>query len=273
MVVANGLTIDFGATVTGELIITSPDDPTRPVVNNGSIIGESLSAPVTLTGYVKGVGTCDNCVITGTDAPGFSPAAVNRGSVSYQGELEIEIGGLSAGSEFDQLNHVLGAGVADLGGVLDVDFINGFTPSAGDTFEIITAASVLDTFDTVRLPPVPGDLHWFVNYGAMSVELVSTYSADFDEDGDVDDDDLIAWEGGFGDLPATHMTGDANSNSAANGFDFLAWQRQYGSGGGAAAASAAPEPSSVTLIMLGFFGRLLATSPHFCKRTPEPWLP
>jgi hypothetical protein len=57
---------------------------------------------------------------------------------------------------------------------------------------------VFDVFDTVNLPALPGDLLWFVNYSATSVELVSTYGADFDEDGDVDDDDLTSWQGGFG---------------------------------------------------------------------------
>ena len=88
---------------------------------------------------------------------------------------------------------------------------------------------MLGVFDTVNLPVLPGDLLWFINYGATTVELVSTFGADFDEDGDVDNLDLAAWEGGFGSTPAVHMTGDANANALASGFDFLTWQRQFGS--------------------------------------------
>jgi hypothetical protein len=201
---------------------------------------------------VKGVGTFNNVSFSGTHAPGLSPTELNVGNVEYRNTatLEIEIGGLSSGSAFDKINST---GIVNLDGTLDVQFINGFTPSAGDTFEIITAASVIDTFDTLILPSLPGDLLWFLNYGATSVELVSTFAGDFDEDGDVDDDDRIAWEGGFGSAPAVHMTGDANANALAGGFDFLTWQRQFGSGGGAALAAATtiPEPSSLLLAALG----------------------
>jgi hypothetical protein len=126
-------------------------------------------------------------------------------------------------------------------------------PTAGDTFEIITAASVLGVFDKVNFPALPGELLWFINYGATSVELVSTFGADFDEDGDVDDDDLVVWEGGFGSVPAIHMTGDANSSATATGFDFLTWQRQFGYGAAAPLAVPAtiPEPSSLLLAALG----------------------
>ena len=104
----------------------------------------------------------------------------------------------------------------------------------------------------INLSSLPGDLLWFVNYGATSVELVSTFGADFDEDGDVDGDDLAAWEGGFGSAPAAHMTGDANANALATGFDFLIWQRQFDNGGVTAAAAATiPEPSSLLLTALG----------------------
>jgi hypothetical protein len=140
-----------------------------------------------------------------------------------------------------------------LGGTLNISLTNGFIPSAGDTFEIITAASIVNSFDLINLPSLPGDLLWFVNYDATSVELVSTYAADFNEDGNVDDDDFAAWEGGFGITPATHMTGDANANALASGFDFLTWQRQFGSGGGAplTAATTIPEPSSCYMLLMG----------------------
>lgn len=150
-----------------------------PFVSNGNITGTDPNAPITLSGYVKGVGTCDNCIITGTDAPRFSTAAVNRGSVNYNRMLEIKIGGTSPGSGFDQLNHILGAGVADLGGVFEVQLTDGFTPTAGDTFEIITAASVLDTFDSELLPTLGGGLAWLVDYQPTSVLLSVGLAGDF----------------------------------------------------------------------------------------------
>ncbi|TWU28477.1 hypothetical protein [Bythopirellula polymerisocia] len=232
--VANGAVIDFTDNVTGEGLISSPDDSTKPIINNGSIVGDSLLNPITLNGYVKGVGTCDNCNITGTDAPGFSPAAVNRGSVSYNGTLEIEIGGLNPGSDFDQLNHILGAGIADLGGRLDVSLINSFMPSIGDSFEIITAVDVDDVFAVENLPPI-GGLLWNVNYNATNVVLavVSPFSADFDQDGDVDGNDFLVWQRN----PSVGSLGD--------------WQTQHGNVLPLAAiANVVPEPASLTLFFL-----------------------
>ena len=76
---------------------------------------------------------------------------------------------------------------------------------------------------------------------------------DFNEDGNVNGDDLADWDAGFGSTPATHMTGDANKDAAANGFDFLAWQEQHGNSGGVAGdATVVPEPTTTALALVGF---------------------
>ena len=147
---------------------------------------------------MKGVGTLDNVDVTGTFAPGFSPATVTLGSVAYAGQLEIELGGTALGS-FDRLEHTLGAGIAQLGGSLIVSLINGFVPALGDTFEFLTAnGGVNGTFAAETLPSLAGGLGWNVNYAANSVVLEVTaapsFTADFDEDGDVDGDDLTEWQ-------------------------------------------------------------------------------
>jgi len=64
-------------------------------------------------------------------------------------------------------------------------------PSAGDTFEIITAASILGKFSTEILPALPSSLEWFVSYSGTSVELISTFAGDFDFDVDVDGADFL----------------------------------------------------------------------------------
>ena len=66
--------------------------------------------------------------------------------------------------------------------------------------------------------------------------------ADFDLDGDVDGDDLLIWENGFG----VDASGDANGNGITDGLDFLAWQRQFtGDLGSASTLSSIPEPATV----------------------------
>ena len=189
----------------------------------------------------------------GTLVIGNSPGTtVVEGDYTLAGSgiLEVDLFGAggAAGVDFDLLD-VLGD--AMLGGTLDVSLQGGFTPSAGDRFEFLTATSVLGTFDALNLPPLPGDLHWYVNYGATSVELVTTHAADFNEDGIVDIDDAVVWKSNYGTWPADHGSGDANANSFTDGSDFLAWQRQCGMGSTVAAPinTAVPEPSTALLLI------------------------
>ncbi len=80
---------------------------------------------------------------------------------------------------------------------------------------------------------------------------------DFDYDGDVDGDDLSAWEAGNGISSGASMdSGDADGDGDVDGSDFLAWQLHVtGSLPLATAESAAvPEPASVGLFLLGLLG-------------------
>jgi len=84
--------------------------------------------------------------------------------------------------------------------------------------------------------------------------------ADFDTDGDVDNFDLIKWEGDFG----VNNGSDADVDGDSDGRDFLIWQRQQGVIVGTASALgssvAVPEPSSLVLM---FFAILFPTFPAF----------
>jgi hypothetical protein len=262
---ANGLTLNFGGNITGFGAIMTPNSAAAPLTNNGHIAGNSLAEPITLAGYVRGVGTLDNVVITGTDAPGFSPATVVRGSVAYDGALEIEIGGAAPGS-FDRIEHLLGAGVADLGGALDVSLLGGFEPEVGQFIPFIYAmGGVFNSFDAVNLPTLVGGKALQLVYGEtiVGVEVVPTFTADFDGDGDVDDHDLAVWEAAFG----LNDLADADADGDSDGHDFLAWQQQYASGLQPLAVShAAPEPASLTQLTIAL--NLLA-----CRLLKKPMGP
>src|SRR3989304_5989884 len=85
------------------------------------------------------------------------------------GLLEIELGGTLPGSQFDRL--VVG-GTASLGGTLDIDLVNGFTPSAGQSFQFLTAAGgVSGTFASTLFPTLPGGLTWNLLYNMRVVAL------------------------------------------------------------------------------------------------------
>lgn len=75
-------------------------------------------------------------------------------------------------------------------------------------------------------------------------------AGDFDEDGDVDQGDLAAWQLGYGTSSgAEHHKGDADGDGDVDGRDFLVWQRQYGSSMLQAATLAVPEPAGLLLMV------------------------
>lgn len=85
-------------------------------------------------------------------------------------------------------------------------------------------------------------LAWWVG------DTTSPIPGDFDDDGDVDEDDLTQWKGDFG----INGDSDANGDGVSDGSDFLAWQRNYGFGVPSSPASAAvPEPAAWMLATIG----------------------
>jgi hypothetical protein len=181
-----------------------------------------------------------------------APAAVNLGSVAYVGTLEIEIGGTLPGSGYDQLNHVIGGGMAFLGGALEVTLWGGFSPAAGDQFEFLTASGgVSGVFTSASYPALSPGLDWQLVYGpnavALNVVAQASYTADFDEDGDVDGEDLVQWKAGYA-IGSQRGDGDADADGDVDGSDLITWQQQVGSGTAAVAgASEVPEPAAWTL--------------------------
>ena len=167
-----------------------------------------------------------------------------------------------AGAEHDQL---VVAGEASLDGTLLVSFLDNFTPTAGDAFEILTAGDgVRGAYATELLPALVDGKRWRVDYNPTSVvlEVLPALEADFDEDGNVDGDDLVRWKAGFGaGGSATHMQGDADGNAYVDGADCLTWQRQLGSGIEAHVTSRhIPEPVAVTLAFFASCGLAICRS-------------
>jgi len=70
-------------------------------------------------------------------------------------------------------------------------------------------------------------------------------SADFDEDGDVDNDDLGIWETYYG----VNALADADGDNDSDGFDFLLWQEQFT--GPLSTLATVPEPGTMTLLLAG----------------------
>ncbi|MBI4331411.1 MAG: hypothetical protein HY673_09035, partial [Chloroflexi bacterium] len=97
-----------------------------------NINGGTLSGSGTITGNVSNAGVA---------SPGSSPGILNitgNYTQTASGILNVEIGGLTPGDQFDQINIT---GSASLDGTLNVTAINNFTPAGGNSFQIMSFAS------------------------------------------------------------------------------------------------------------------------------------
>ena len=243
-----------------------------PLVNNGVVAGPAAPAALTFIGPVSGIGSfTGNIRILDSLSPGNSAAAVSFEHISLgdQALLTIELGGLIPGVEYDRL---VATGAALLDGAMQVKFINGFSPQGASSFDILDWTNLSGAFDSLALPALTGSLAWNTSQlyttGVISVVDAITYSADFDEDGDVDAADLSQWEGDFG----LNALSDADDDGDSDGADYLAWQRQVGSGVREVLASqGVPEPASVGLIGVLLPVLAAAARRRFRRAAPPTW--
>ena len=83
------------------------------------------------------------------------------------GTLNISVAGSAAG-KFGEL--AVSNGVS-LGGTLSIKLVNGFVPTIGENFTILTGSAVSEKFATVKGTSINSGEHFQVNYNAASVTL------------------------------------------------------------------------------------------------------
>ena len=106
-----------------------------------AVTGGSLSGVGTVTANVSNSGQIN----PGNGGAG-TLAIVGTYTQAAGGTLNIELGGLTAGSQHDQLTV---SGAATLNGTLNVTLINGFSPAVNDNFIVLTFASRSGAFSTI----------------------------------------------------------------------------------------------------------------------------
>jgi filamentous hemagglutinin family protein len=148
--------------------ITVPSSGTLSL-NGGSVTATSVNLA---GGLLKGSGTVNGNVNNdGVVSPGNSPGLISIFGNYVQGPtgvLNIEIGGLTPITQYDQL---FVSGNATLNGLLNTTLINGFLPAA-DTFNIIkTLGSTTGTFSSISFPALASVA---ANYLANGVDIFVT---------------------------------------------------------------------------------------------------
>ena len=247
LVANNGLTLDFGANITGVGAVDTPDELAKPLINNGHISGISAFQQIELTGWIRGFGTLDNVIITGTDDPGFSPAKVSRGSVSYNGTVRIELGGTDPGFGHDQINHIQGDGLAGLGGTLAISLINNFTPDYNDSFTIMTFSSSSGRFDEYNGVFVNSAMTLLPIKGESDLTLIAALPGDGDLNGVVNFADFALIANNFNGSDTEWGQGNFDLNHTTNFADFVILANNFGSM--VPADNTVPEPATLMLLI------------------------
>ena len=211
--------IDIGRTMTraGSLTQTAgmtTISGTLTLASGGSF--DLQGGKLTGSGQVVG-GAVNNS--GGTVAPGNSSGILSFGTGYSQGvggTFEVEIGGLTPGTQHDQLKLT---GNAALAGTLKLSRINDFLPTAGNEFVILTTTGtrtgtfdVIDSCDAVN-----------VIYGNKSVTIafapVLGPPGDLNNDGFVTGADLGAMLGSWGPCASGCCNADLNDDGIVGGAD------------------------------------------------------
>jgi T5SS/PEP-CTERM-associated repeat protein len=263
---------------TGPLTNNADIDAQAAIVRAGGGLQNNAGAQLSITGGTVDVfGTVTNAAggivaVGGNSTAVFHDALNNSGQFTvFEGSdvlalenltftptsaLSVQLGLVDETEEFGQID---AAGDAALAGSLAVTLAPGFTPTLGDSFQLLTAGSVTGAFANASLPPLGAGLAWDVDYTPESVILSvesggAGLTADFNNDGKVDAADLARWRTGFGKTTgAVRGDGDADGDGDTDGADFLAWQRQLGR---TPAVAAVPEPCGAILAGLALLAAL-----------------
>jgi hypothetical protein len=131
LTIGPGITIDGGSGNIGS--------GSGTLVNEGTIAADGVGAFIAIdVASFQNVGTL-------RVAPGAVLSVTGDFTQAATGMLNIQI----AGTEPDQFGQFAVGGTATLDGTLNISFVNGFIPTAGDIFEPITYGTISGSFSTV----------------------------------------------------------------------------------------------------------------------------
>ena len=150
-------------------------------------------------------------------------------------------------------SYVQVSGPAQLAGKLAINLAGAFVPSAGDAFQIVTAAGgITGSLQLLSAPALPGGMQWDLHVNTTSVMLSVVSTGDYNGDGTVDAADYVVWRNARGQT-GRGLAADANGNGVVDAADYDFWRSRIGTvvGSGAASPAGVPEPGAARLLSLG----------------------
>ena len=251
----SGVTDVFGdVTNPGTIVVTGSTTTTffDDVHSDGTIQVSTGCTAVFFGGLsgasgTQGPGTVQ---LEGDLRPGNSAAEIAFGGDVVLGTaatVAIELGD----GEHDKINV---AGAVWLDGVLNLSLIDGFAPSWGDRFEIVTFGSRGGDFDTVNGEELGDGLYFDLVYDAQSLTLATALYGDLSGDGFVGQDDLDIVLTEWGNSPPGDPRADPSGDNFV-GQDDLDFVLTFW-GQGSLPAPSVPEPATLGIFALCGFALL-----------------
>lgn len=152
-----------------------------------------------------------------------------------------------------RLHHADGTHQNDRGGYL----------AAATIYEMITGSSTVgNSYSGAVNGSFAGDsiVSLLQQQATAVTDVDAVVNADFDDDLDVDGDDLLTWQRGIGLGSAQRPDGDANGDALVDAEDLAVWQQQFGAGGSSLTArvAAVPEPAAVAGVVIAALAATLS---------------
>ena len=118
-------------------------------------------------------------------------------SLASDAQTDFEVGGTTRGAQYDD---IISGGAISLNGTLQITLINGFTPTAGNSFGFLDASSLTGAFTSLQLPALSSGMAWSISqfYTTGVLSVVSTLPGDYNGDGVVDAADYTVWRDNLG---------------------------------------------------------------------------
>ena len=250
--------------------------PELTIATGGALTGTGLIHGNVIVGQgTSGTGTA-------LLSPGFSPGTIEiEGDLELQSNAEtlIEISG-SAGNPHDM---IVVSGEAMLDGTLQIDAIDGYTPSPGDEFTVLTSSGLDGTeFEDIEAARV-GDVILWPSYQVSSLMVIGQLVGDMNLDKKVDPKDIPLFafamrdNVGYDDAlyPTEHEVADVDGNGRVDFGDLTPFAEKVQENTSLSATQvkelilsslAVPEPTTCLLLTVGLIAMLR-------MRTPQNRLP
>lgn len=216
--------------------------------------GSNVTGSGRITGFLNNTGTVSP---GGVEETGTLSVGGQYRQTSTTATLRFDLSGTVAGESHDQLA-VEGAAILD--GVLELQLADGYTPTYGDRFDLITYGSRDGTFNQLRGVLLSRDLALAVLYGANAISATAALPGDANLDGTVSLADFLVLRANFGADSGHFTTGDFDQNGTVSLADFLLLRANFGTSSTYNAPDAAmmdtwlatvPEPTSLATLSLG----------------------